>query len=80
MNVKIHFRRCHHCYETNECIGDLVTECSVCHKRLRPFIYFDERIEYGFAQIKAKKMKFKTKLPHTFYPPLVGFSSVWEMD
>lgn len=80
MKLKIHFRRCHGCNETNECVGDLVTECCVCGKRLRPFLYFDERIEYGFSQIDAKKIKFKTKLPHSFYPPLVGVSSVWEME
>ncbi len=80
MKLKIHFRRCHSCNEANECIGDLVTECCACGKRLRPFLYFDERIEFGFAQINAKKIKLKTKLPHAFYPPLIGVSSVWEME
>lgn len=80
MIVRIHFRRCHHCNQTNECIGDIVTECSGCHKRLLPFLYFDERIEFGFSKLKAKKMKFKTKLPHSVYPPLVGVSSVWETE
>jgi hypothetical protein len=80
MNVKIHFRRCHCCNETNECVGDLVTECMVCGKRLLPFLYFDERIEYGFSQLSAKKIKMKTLLPHSIYPPLIGVSSVWEME
>ena len=80
MNVKIHFRRCHYCFETNECIGALVTACFQCKKRLLPFLYFDEHIEFGFAKIKAKKLKFKSKLPHSVYPPLIGVSSVWEID
>jgi hypothetical protein len=80
VNLKIHFRRCHHCNETNECIGDLVTECSVCKMRLLPFLYFDERIEFGFSLLKNKKIKFTSKLPHSVYPPLVGVSSFWETD
>lgn len=81
MKLKIHFRRCHGCNESNECIGDLVTQCSQCGKRLRPFLYFDERIEYGFSQLNLKtKFKFKTKLPHSAYPPLIGMSSVWEVE
>ena len=78
MNVRIHFRRCHHCYETNECIGDLVRKCSECGKKLLPFLYFDERIEFGFSELSSKKLKFKSKLPHSSYPPLIGVSSVWE--
>lgn len=80
MNVKIHFRRCQFCNGMNECIGDLVTECSGCGKRLLPFLYFDERIEFGFSKLSNKKIKFTTRLPHSVYPPLVGVSSVWETD
>ncbi|MBL7542920.1 MAG: hypothetical protein JNL11_03845 [Bdellovibrionaceae bacterium] len=81
MNIKIHFRRCHYCNETNECVGDIVTSCGMCGKRLLPFLYFDERIEFGFSKLsKAKKKKLKSKLPYSTYPPLIGVSSVWETD
>lgn len=80
MKVKIHFRRCHYCYQTNECIGELVAECCICKKRLLPFLYFDERKAFGFSELKNKKIKLKSKLPHSRYPPLVGVSSVWETD
>ncbi len=80
MKLMIHFRRCHCCDESNECIGDLVTQCARCGKRLLPFLYFDERIEFGFSQLKPTKNKFKSKLPHSIYPPLIGMSSVWETE
>lgn len=80
MNVKIHFRRCHYCSGANECIGDLVRECSDCGKRLLPFLYFDEKFEFGFSQMTTNKIKFKSKLPHSNYPPLIGVSSFWETE
>lgn len=78
--LKIHFRRCHVCGESNECVGELVSHCSNCNKKLLPFLYFDERIEFGFSKLKNKKIKFKSKLPHNSYPPLIGMSLVWESE
>lgn len=79
LGIKIHYRRCHVCGTTNECIGELVTECEGCHKRLLPFFYYDEREAMGISLLVAK-VKMKTRLPHESYPPLQGLSSFWQMD
>lgn len=79
MGLKIHYRRCHVCGATNECIGELVTECHFCHKRLLPFLYYDERAAMGL-NLLVGKVKFKSKLPHQIYPPLKGLSSYWNFE
>ncbi len=79
LGIKIHFRRCHVCGATNECIGELVTECHSCHKRLLPFLYYDERAAMGVSH-SGSQIKFKTRLPHQSYPPLQGLSSFWQLD
>lgn len=74
---KVHFRRCHVCDHVNHCEGELVTECHQCHKKLLPFLYFDEREVMGFNQIKLNSI-ITTKLPHKNYPPLIGITSYWD--
>lgn len=63
----------------NECIGELVTQCFHCEKRLLPYLYFDERSAMGLS-LPIKDFEFKSRLPHSEYPPLKGLSSYWIME
>jgi hypothetical protein len=39
---QVHIRRCHICGAVTEKMGELVTCCGSCGKRMAPFFYFDD--------------------------------------